>query len=139
MNTIEQLQKELVQAIKLGFLPTYLVREVYWQGGVVVLKTKHLSIYTLQGPEVKIPAPTKETLEGVKDSLSDGVWFSSAARWTAHQYSRGLTVMQGTDKGVLFALRAQGHDGHVLENIQGFKDRASLKFIDIFNNYSHQV
>lgn len=139
MNTIEQLHKEFVRAVKSGFLPTYLVKEVTLEAGVAVLQTRHLSVYTLKGPEIRIPAPTNETLEEVKDSLSEGVWFSSAARWTAHQCSKGYTVIQGTDKGVLFALEPEGYDAYTLEDARGFKDKASLKFISIFNKYSHQV
>lgn len=139
MNTIEQLCNELVRAIKLGFLPTYLVKEVTWEAGVVVLQTRHLNIPTLKGPEIRIPAPTKETLEEVKDSLSEGVWFSSAARWTAAQSLRGYTVMQGASEGVLLALKPIGADGYTLENIQAFKSKANLSFIRIFNKYSHRV
>lgn len=139
MNTTEQLHKELVRVIKLGFLPTYLVKEATWEGGVVVLKTKHLSVYTLQGPEIRLHAPTKETLEEVKDSLSEGAWFSSAARWVAAQYLRGYTVMQGTGKGVLFALRSADHDAYTLEAVQEFTGKDSLSFINIFNKYNHLV
>lgn len=139
MSAIEQLHKELVRAIKLGFLPTYLVKEVTWEAGVAVLRTRHLSILTLKGPEIRIPAPTEETLEEAKDSLSEGVWFSRAARWTAAQYLRGFTVLQGTESGFLFALKPEGYDGYTLEEAQGFKDKASLTFISIFNKYSHQV
>lgn len=139
MNTVEHLHKEFVRAVKLGFLPTYLVSAVTWEGGVVVLKTKHLSIHTLYGPEIRIPAPTEETLEEVKDILSGGVWFSSAARWAAYQCSKGYMVIQGTDNGVLFALKPEGHDAYTLEDVRGFKDKASLQFIRIFNKYSPRV
>jgi hypothetical protein len=98
MSTIEQLRKELVRAIKLGFLPTYLVKEVTWEAGAAGLQTRHLSVFSSKGPEIRIPAPTREALEEVKDSLSEGVWFSSAARWTAAQCSKGYTVIQGTDR-----------------------------------------
>lgn len=73
MSAIKQLHKELVRAIKLGFLLTYLVRDVSWEGGVAVAKTKHVSVYTLHGPEIHIPAPTSETIEEIKYSLSEGV------------------------------------------------------------------
>lgn len=39
MNTVEQLHIGLVKAIKKGFLPTYLVKEVYWDNGVAVIQT----------------------------------------------------------------------------------------------------
>lgn len=139
MNTVEQLHKELVRAVKLGFLPTYLVKEVTWEAGVVVLQTRHLNIFALKGPEIRIPAPTEETLEEVKDNLSEGVWFSSAARWTVHHCSKGYMVMPGAGTGVLLALRAVGYDGYTFENVQTFKDKTSLKFISIFNKYSHRA
>ena len=44
MNTVEQLHIGLVKAIKKGFLPTYLVKEVYWDNGVAVIQTRHLTI-----------------------------------------------------------------------------------------------
>lgn len=69
MNTVEQLHIGLVKAIKKGFLPTYLVKEVYWDNGVSVIQTRHLSIDGLKGKAVRIPAPTNETVSEVRDSL----------------------------------------------------------------------
>lgn len=47
--------------------------------------------------------------------------------------------MQGTANGVLFALKPEGYDAYTLDDAQGFKDKASLQFIGIFNKYSHRV
>lgn len=62
MNTIEQLHIGLVKAVKKGFLPTYLVKEVYWDAGAAVIQTRHLTIHNLKGPAVRLPAPTSETI-----------------------------------------------------------------------------
>lgn len=135
MSTIEQLHIGLVKAIKKGFLPTYLVQEVSWEGGTVVLQTRHPNSTKLRGPAVSIPAPSRETLREVMDALSEGVWYSAAARWTAAQALAGYTVWvqaQDTLRAVAFPV-----DGAFrIYGIQKFNCRQSLEFIRIFSRYS---
>lgn len=70
MNTVEQLHIGLVKAIKKGFLPTYLVKEVYWDNGVAVIQTRHLTIDGLKGTAVRIEAlqqfEAKQSLEFIR-------------------------------------------------------------------------
>lgn len=79
-----------------------------------------------------------DTLNEIKDSLSEGVWYSGAARWTAYQCRCGFTV-QARSASELVAYRTH-EPGHLLiERPEQFDDKASLEFIRIFNKYSHLV
>lgn len=134
MNTIEQMHIGLVKAIKKGFLPTYLVKEVYWDAGVVVIQTRHLTIDRLKGTEVRIPAPTNETVQEARDSLSEGTWYSGAARWTAAQALRGHRVwVQSSD--TLVAVSFPADKAFRIEAIQQFNAKQSLAFIRIYSKY----
>ena len=135
MNTVEQLHIGLVKAIKKGFLPTYLVKEVYWDNGVAVIQTRHLTIDRLKGTAVRIPAPTRETIREVQDSLSEGVYYSGAARWTAAQALNGRTVwVQASD--TLVAVSFLTGEAFHIEALQQFEDKQSLRFIHIYSKYS---
>ena len=134
MNTVEQLHIGLVKAIKKGFLPTYLVKEVYWNAGVAVIQTRHLTIDGLKGPAVRLPAPTRETLLEVRDSLSEGVWYSGAARWTAAQALKGHTVwVQASD--TLVAVSFPAEKAFRIEALQQFEAKDSLEFIRIYSKH----
>lgn len=134
MSTIEQLHIGLVKAIKKGFLPTYLVKEVYWDAGVAVAQTRHLTIHNLKGTAVHIPAPTNETIQEVRDSLSEGTWYSGAARWTAAQALRGHHVwVQSSD--TLVAVSFPAEKAFRIEAIQPFETKQSLEFIRIYSKY----
>lgn len=134
MNTIEQLHIGLVKAIKKGFLPTYLVNEVYWDNGVAVIQTRHLTIDRLKGTAVRIPAPTSKNTREVRDSLSGGVWYSGAARWTAAQALRGHHVwVQSSD--TLVAVSFPAEKAFLIEALQQFEHKQSLEFIRIYSRY----
>lgn len=135
MNTIEQLHIGLVKAIKKGFLPTYLIKEVYWDAGVAVIQTRHLTIDRLKGAAVRTPAPTNETVQEVRDSLSEGTWYSGAARWTAAQALNGHTVwVQESD--TLVAVSFPAEEAFRIEALQQFEAKQSLQFIRIYSKYS---
>lgn len=134
MSTIEQLHIGLVKAIKEGFLPTYLVKETYWDNGVAVLQTRHLTIEGLKGPAVHIPAPTNTTLHEIRDALSEGVWYSGAARWTAAQALKGHKVW-AKNKDTLMAVCFPSEGALRIEAIQQFEARKSLEFISIYAKY----
>lgn len=134
MNTVEQLHIRLVKAIKKGFLPTYLVKEVYWDNGVAVIQTRHLTIDGLKGMAVRIPAPTNETVSEVRDTLSEGTWYSGAARWTAAQVLRGHSVwVQASD--TLVAVSFPAEKAFRIEALQQFEAKQSLEFIRIYSKY----
>ena len=134
MNTIEQLHIGLVKAIKKGFLPTYLVKEIYWDDGVAVIQTRHLTIDRLKGTAVRIPAPTNETIHEVRDSLSEGTWYSGASRWTAAQVLRGHSVwVQASD--TLVAVSFPAEKAFRIEALQQFEEKQSLAFIRIYSKY----
>lgn len=134
MSTIEQLHIGLVKAIKKGFLPTYLVNEVYWDAGVAVIQTRHLTIDRLKGTAVRIPAPTSQTVLEVRDSLSEGVWYSGAARWTAAQALSGHHVwVQSSD--TLVAVSFPAEKAFRIEALQQFEHKQSLEFIRIYSKY----
>lgn len=134
MNTVEQLHIGLVKAIKKGFLPTYLVKEVYWDNGVVVIQTRHLAIDGLKGTAVRIPAPTNETVSEVRDTMSEGTWYSGAARWTAAQALRGHSVLvQASD--TLVAVSFPAEKAFRIEALQLFEAKQSLEFIRIYSKY----
>ena len=135
MTTIEQLHIGLVKAIKKGFLPTYLVKAVYWDAGVVVIQTRHLTIDRLKGTEVRIPAPTNGIIQEVQDSLSEGTWYSGAARWTAAQALNGHTVwVHASD--TLVAVSFPAEEAFRIEALQQFEAKQSLQFIRIYSKYS---
>lgn len=134
MNTVEQLHIGLVKAVKRGFLPTYLVKEVYWDNGVAVIQTRHLTIDGLKGKAVRIPATTSETFSELRASLSEGTWYSGAARWTAAQALRGHSVwVQASD--TLVAVSFPAEKAFRIEALQQFKDKQSLAFIRIYSKY----
>lgn len=134
MNTVEQLHIGLVKAVKKGFLPTYLVKEVYWDNGVTVIQTRHLTIDGLKGKAVRIPATTSETFSELRASLSEGTWYSGAARWTAAQALRGHSVwVQSSD--TLVAVSFPAEKAFRIEALQQFKDKQSLEFIRIYSKY----
>lgn len=134
MSTVEQLHIGLVKAIKKGFLPTYLVKEVYWDNGVTVIQTRHLTIDGLKGKAVRIPETTSETFSELRASLSEGTWYSGAARWTAAQALRGHSVwVQASD--TLAAVSFPAEKAFRIEALQQFKDKQSLEFIRIYSKY----
>lgn len=134
MSTIEQTHLETVKAVKRGFLPTYLADGVRWEGGVVVIQTNHSTIKKLKGPAIRIPAPTRYTLNEVNDTLSEGTWYSGAAQWDAAQANSGLHVwshQKDSHQAVSFL-----EDGSFqIEDIKQFTGHQNLVFIQIYSKH----
>ena len=70
----------------------------------------------------------------MRDTLSEGTWYSGAARWTAAQALRDHSVwVQASD--TLVAVSFPAEKAFRIEALQQFEAKQSLEFIRIYSKY----